>query len=101
MTAVELRLRSSLAQLMLEQPKGPTLPPIEGQRKKKGVPVVWVVAGAGTAVAAAVLLGGHGPPPPPPPPRLRLPPVAASSSRSRIFREDTYAIRYSSSGHDL
>jgi len=65
MTTVELRLRASLAQVIAEQPARPTFQPAEGQRKKKGFPVVWVVAGAGAAVAAAVLLGGHGPTPPP------------------------------------
>ena len=60
-TAVELRLRASLAQVIAEQPARPTVPPVEGQRKKKGFPVLWVVAGAGAAVAAAVLLGGGGP----------------------------------------
>ena len=67
-TAVELRLRATLAQVIAEQPARPTFQPAQGQKKKKGFPVVWVVAGAGAAVAAAVLLGGHGPTPPPPPP---------------------------------
>jgi len=56
-TAVELRLRTTLAQVA---PPTPVIPPVEGQKKKKGFPVVWVVAGAGAAVAAAALLGGGG-----------------------------------------
>ena len=60
MTAVELHLRATIAQLITEQPARPTFQPAEGQKKKKGFPVLWVVAGAGAAVAAAVLLGGGG-----------------------------------------